>query len=126
MSDYENSRDALSAALTPVVAYCQRAHESLDATDPQQSGRWRHVNQLDELTRAIVNYGEVAEKAQEALKAGYVGSTRIQAFCARVQASAAQIAASYPFGHPALRGLITSYCLPTPTLAPLPSDGQPL
>ena len=126
MSDYDNRRDALSAALTPVVAYCQRAHETLDATDPAQSGRWRHVNQLDELTRAIVNYGEVAEKAQDALKAGYAGSTRIQAFCARVGASAARIAASYPFAHPALRGTITSYCLPAPTLAPLPSDGQPL
>ena len=126
MSDYEERRDALSAALTPVVAYCQRAHESLDATDPNQSGRWRHVNQLDELTRAIVNYGEVAERAQEALKAGYAGSVRIQAFCARVQASAAQIAASYPFGHPTLRGSINSYCLPTPNLVPLSSDDQPL
>ena len=126
MATYENTRNALTEALTPVVAYCQKAHESLDATDPQQSGRWRHVNQLDALTVAIIDYGESAEIAQEALKSLMVGSSRIRELCERVGAIAMQISASYPHGHPELRGSINSYCLPAPSLAPLKPHDQSL
>ncbi len=61
MTRYEQTRDALGEALGPVADYVQRAHATVDAADPAQAGKLRHVTQIEAVIEAVADFGEVVD-----------------------------------------------------------------
>lgn len=61
MGRYEQARDALGEALGPVADYVQRAHATVDASDPSQAGKLRHVTQIEAVIEAVADFGEVVD-----------------------------------------------------------------
>lgn len=112
MKPYPEALEAVSVALAPIAAYCDRAHNTADATDPKQSARFRHVAHLEELIDAVADFGSAAE----ALRQGYHGSPRITAFCEKMRERMALVTAPPPHLHH-LAVLVTSHCLPLPAHA---------
>lgn len=116
MAAYEDAREAVVLALGPVVDYCQRMHETGDASDKAQAGRFAHVTRLEALTAAVIEYGAAAEAIHQA----YEGSARIRNFCERIRQTPAYLnALDRPEHLRHLAGTISSYCLPVPIYAQL-------
>lgn len=61
MSRYEQVRDTLADALGPVAAYVERAHATIDTSDPAQAGRARHVAQIETLIEAVADFGALVD-----------------------------------------------------------------
>lgn len=78
---YEEARADVTAAMVPLAEYSQKAHATADITDPNQTGRLRHVAQVDALLEAVADYGAAAE-ADSAHAARYIALAKSNAVVA--------------------------------------------